>query len=1678
MTSSSFDFAGQSRIAQLARTYWLSPIDSEGRHIKKNVFNDDLVERIYLEDMISFGFSHRRCMMLELAQYLECWLWPNFDEKSGRAHVISICVMVNEKARERVPVWQCFHDNPDQFGLLIFRVIEMLVDDPIDISLLFLSDDTMLAKNREDLRKRLTEHIVLITFLSHCLTSLAEVGVLRRYLKDIYSLAVWRHLQSQRLEKELAAGPPRYRKLLKKLEKHAAELNEKESERLTRQRAFVANFVDKFLAILENLPDNKELDPLLAHYLHRGLLLLIDLSSMLMTRRFLMILMDDRHTVVRCQNCSLYKADGKKEGCLFSELVDIFAFYAQFQVDSTTGEAVDATELDRRHCLQLNKLQLSVFSESREGIFRDFAVANPAAYESGEKLADFLQKLSTKQLYNLAAKFHFFPSTQKGQDGNDSDSSLSAVKRRKTSQNLMVFPPQFPSTLFQKDMLIKLLVYHFAIRESHLAQMNSAPLYPTEELLWNGNLVPSEFFSGEECLALPKLGLQFLTLQDYLMRNFTLFRLESTFEIRQDLEDALSRMRPWRGEHGQVVFDGWSRMALPIQAFSIIEVGKPALGARQSSRVRADVRVVLAGLREDVQKEWQGLRRHDPVFLVTVQPKSQLRNWKYNPRKPFLSQIGILAVRGCEIEGQVDKAGKLIPDEERFGLVPSKAEDFDAPTTAPTWRVSLDPCQYQEDINRLRNEKNRGKAIRVEIARAKREGRSAEAIAVLEKRAFEAESSSPDDIYDTFNVLVRRKPKENNFKAVLDTIRDLMNTRSVVPDWLLDLLMGYLDPAAAHYSRRPEFYDSRQNWFDTFLSADHLRKSFPQYSIKFVDMRYKFQESATKTESTDFAVDPPPPYRITFPPLSEDPTAHVEARLLSDLPTLASSGPKEPSSTTEASLKPLLTAESYTPVGCQVPWHLLTVDCPTWLPSSTSSGAKPGNRIAFTPRQVEAIRAGMQPGLTMVVGPPGTGKTDIAVQTIHNLYHNYPGQRILVVTHSNQALNQLFEKIIALDIDERHLLRLGHGEEALATTKDFSRYGRVDFILSKRIELLQKASLYFANIMVVLLRRSLELPLKADERDVNLTVGRNADVADVAPVAAAKPGSLTRDIDENTHQLYTCETAQYFFLQDVLPRWEKFVSEAAKLLKYGDENDVSMAVFVRNHFPFTSFITGQANPPMDLVEQIFPGRSLTTDLSTARSCFRAISAIFNTLEEFRAFELMRTGLERANFLLTQEARIVAMTCTHAALKRRDLVQLGFTYDTIIMEEAAQILEIETFIPLLLQNPDISGYNRLKRWIMIGDHNQLPPVVKNQAFNNFSNMGQSLFARLVKLGVPTIQLDAQGRTRPSISRLYSWRYERLLDIQHVITGQEYKLCNPGFQYEYQLINVEDYKGVGESEPSPYFYQNLAEAEYVVATYMYMRILGYPSDRIAILTTYNGQKHLIRDVIEARCASNPLLGKPRTVTTVDRFQGQQNDYILVSLVRTHTVGHLRDVRRLVVALSRARLGLYIFARVDQFANCQELRPAFDRLLGRRGLGPGSEVRPTRLHLTPWESWRDPRDPASIDVRSLDSKLSNRAVVIEDMPAMASYVSKLYEERVKDMVGRYIAAKGPRKLGILKVVQKTSTATNVTGVDERVSVEKMEVDEVTEKTRSDDEQTIETTIPNTLDFEIKRGTVNTQE
>jgi intron-binding protein aquarius len=284
-----------------------------------------------------------------------------------------------------------------------------------------------------------------------------------------------------------------------------------------------------------------------------------------------------------------------------------------------------------------------------------------------------------------------------------------------------------------------------------------------------------------------------------------------------------------------------------------------------------------------------------------------------------------------------------------------------------------------------------------------------------------------------------------------------------------------------------------------------------------------------------------------------------------------------------------------------------------------------------------------------------------------------------------------------------------------------------------------------------------------------------------------------------------------------------------------------------------------------------------------------------------------------------------------------------------MEEAAQVLDIETFIPLLLQSGGVES--KLKRFVLIGDQHQLPPVISNEALASFAHLDQSMFSRFVRSGVPTIQLDAQGRARASLANLYRWRYEQrgasLGDLPLVAEGR-YRVANAGCALEYQWVNV---TGV-ESAPRPNMWQSIEEAEYVVAVYRYMRLIGHPAASIAILSTYRGQVSLINDVLAKRVAPYPFFGMP-VVSTVDSFQGSAADIVLLSLVRSTTVGFMRDVRRWVVALSRARLGLYIFGNQALYAEIRALDGAFSQLAAR----------PTKLLLVAGE--RFPTQRAVEDV-----------------------------------------------------------------------------------------------------------------
>ena len=295
-----------------------------------------------------------------------------------------------------------------------------------------------------------------------------------------------------------------------------------------------------------------------------------------------------------------------------------------------------------------------------------------------------------------------------------------------------------------------------------------------------------------------------------------------------------------------------------------------------------------------------------------------------------------------------------------------------------------------------------------------------------------------------------------------------------------------------------------------------------------------------------------------------------------------------------------------------------------------------------------------------------------------------------------------------------------------------------------------------------------------------------------------------------------------------------------------------------------------------------------------------------------------------------------MTYTHAATMRAKLLALGFAFDSAVCEEAAQCTELEQLVALSCQ----TGANRLARVVLVGDMAQLPPVVGCSALRGDGGLDTTLLARLARLrlgsggsGSGCATLTEQVRCRASIADVWASKYPGLTTVG---VGAAVDCGNGGFLRTCQLVEVSDLQGAGQTALSStndgtHGYENKAEAEFVVATYMYMRLLGYPSSGIVILTAYAAQKALIESLAIQRCAHAPRVFGTPVVSTIDAYQSCECDYALVSLVRTNEPGYLRDARRLVAGLSRARLGCYVFSRAAMLRNCgPDVAPLLTALL----------------------------------------------------------------------------------------------------------------------------------------------------
>eukprot|EP00976_Prorocentrum_cordatum_P065432 1177910-Prorocentrum_minimum.AAC.5 len=111
-------------IMKVAREHWLKQL-KEGESAPK--FSEDVVQKVYKKELGGGNEPPlQRVVVLEISQYLENYLWPHFNaEESSFEHIVSIMAMVNEKFREGVPPWACFHTKEELFPSLMSKIIAL-----------------------------------------------------------------------------------------------------------------------------------------------------------------------------------------------------------------------------------------------------------------------------------------------------------------------------------------------------------------------------------------------------------------------------------------------------------------------------------------------------------------------------------------------------------------------------------------------------------------------------------------------------------------------------------------------------------------------------------------------------------------------------------------------------------------------------------------------------------------------------------------------------------------------------------------------------------------------------------------------------------------------------------------------------------------------------------------------------------------------------------------------------------------------------------------------------------------------------------------------------------------------------------------------------------------------------------------------------------------------------------------------------------------------------------------------------------------------------------------------------------------------------------------------------------------------------------------------------------------
>ncbi|MCJ1286113.1 hypothetical protein MMC26_005456 [Xylographa opegraphella] len=567
--------------------------------------------------------------------------------------------------------------------------------------------------------------------------------------------------------------------------------------------------------------------------------------------------------------------------------------------------------------------------------------------------------------------------------------------------------------------------------------------------------------------------------------------------------------------------------------------------------------------------------------------------------------------------------------------------------------------------------------------------------------------------------------------------------------------------------------------------------------------------------------------------------------------------------------------------------------------------------------QLTALRRILTKRVAIVQGPPGTGKTHVSVVALEVLLSNMSGRDppIIVAAQTNHALDQLLRHIAVF---EPKFVRLGGrtADQLIIKPRTLFEIKRMSPPNSKGSGgAAKKSRRTLAQEMTKLLDPLTEgkEPFTAEilqslglisETQFKSLVEHAENWAGVSNdgVAGLMASWLESYLIPATRGSYTANNNME--AEEVDLEFEQLKETEAENGSIDDDSfELLRGEWVALAEPYTG--RGSSNHTDVKIEQLLKHHQ---DLYRIHPMYRgSIYSYFQRKVKEEILKVFRMGAKEYDRVaknlqiakwevdlgILRGARVIGMTTTGLS-KYRPLVA-SLKPRVVLIEEAAETLEA----------PVIAAcFESLQHLILVGDHQQLRGHCAVQDLEGPPfNLDVSAFERLVTNKIEFSQLTRQRRMRPEIRKIISPIYENLQDHPCVENREDV----PGmggvnsFFYTHTLT---------ESNDDTMSKRNLEEADMVVSFFDYLVYNGMEVKDITVLTFYNGQRKRILQGL--RKHRNLQGGYQFKVATVDSYQGEENEVVILSLVRNnpHEIGFLKIDNRVCVALSRARRGFYLF------------------------------------------------------------------------------------------------------------------------------------------------------------------------